>query len=341
MAFEFLDSFALGSAAAVTARYDSGSIDTVASTAPVRTGQYAVMSGHTLIKHIRARTDIVMGVGVYWNSGFTGPTEIIQLQDSAGNLQLTLKFNADGTFGLWRGDSSTGTLLATSAAISAGFWVYLELKAIIHASLGSYEFRVNEQSMFSGTGANTKNTALTNVGRVKLYSLRFDGPVGSDLKVDDLYIADLSQPIPASGFYGNRRIEALFPNAFGAVTGFTPFGNASNWQNVDENPHTSDTDYNYASTVNTSDLYGMQNLSTPNGTNVVAQLTHVSRKDDALARVVAPLIRSGGVTYAGENDSLTTSYVYYPEIWNFNPNTSDYFTLAAINAIEAGIQVKF
>ncbi len=344
MAIEWREGFELGSMAAIAARYQSVTAEfTAISTIDTgRTGAQSVKlrSGAFTFRRPVARAEIIVNIA-YKQGSFGVGTDFIKLLDSAGGRQATLRITSSGTFELYRGNPvAAGTLLATSAAISVGFYVNIELKYIVSDTVGAYELRLNEVSQFSGSGVDTKETSNANILDVTINGLEIDSTTPAANFVDDYIVANLSQPIPASGFYGNIRVETIWPNAVGTVTGFTPFGNASNWDNVNDNPHNSDTDYNYSSTVNASDLYGMTNMSSPNATNMGVQVTYVARKDDALTRVTAPLIRSGGVTYPGENDSLTTSYAYYTEQWNFNPNTSDYFSISEINAIEVGLTIK-
>jgi hypothetical protein len=285
-----------------------------------------------------ATDNVVVGIARKVDSW--SQVQFIVLKDSSSGIQLSLREESNGTATLWRGDSeSGGTLLATSSAITAGFWVYYELKIFLHDTLGTYEFRVNESSMFSASNVDTKATSVSDIKYVQIKGIATNGGTPSNNRIDDFYIANFSNPTTPSKFCGNTKIEALLPSGAGDVTGWSAFSD-TNYKNVDESAHNSDTDYNYSSTVNASDFYAMGNMSDPSGSIRALQLTYVARKDDALPRVTAPLINTGGSVYAGGNDSLTTSYAHYYETWNFNPNTSDYFTVSDINAIQAGIQVK-
>lgn len=333
MALLWADAFELTTESAIRARYSAGNACSGVSSSSGRTNQYLQMGGGSVYKEVNAAKTMIQGIAhkvAAWSE-----TEFIRLHDGNGNRQLTLLHTALGEFKLYRGDSSTGTLLATSAAITAGFWIYIELLATIGDSDGAYELRINETTQFSAANVDTQNTPYANIGRVEINS-RTTSNGSANISVDDFYIANTDNPMPVGLFYGNTKIEASFPEGFGDVTGFTPIGNASNWQNVDERAHNSDTDYNYSATLNASDLFAMQNLSAGSGSIRGLQATYVARKEDALTRWEAPLIRTGSVTYKGGNDSLTTSYAHYYEVWPFNPNTSDWFTVANVNAIQAG-----
>ncbi|MFH1133543.1 MAG: hypothetical protein V1735_03570 [Nanoarchaeota archaeon] len=51
-----------------------------------------------------------------------------------------------------------------------------------------------------------------------------------------------------------------------------------------------------------------------------------------------PLIRSGGTNYLGSLKSLTSSYAYYSETYTTNPATGSAWTIAQVDALEAGMK---
>lgn len=332
------DAFELGTQAAIRDRYESSA--TCSGVSSIRTNQCLSMGGGNIEKRFsQGYQKVCVGIAIFcgdWTFG-GGNTEFIKLFDSAGNRQLTLFIDTSGVFKLYRGTSS-GTLLASSGAVTAGFTVYVELLVTISATVGTYELRINEVSQFSGSNANTRNGAYDDVQRVQINS-QTNTAGQATYFVDDFVIYDATTPFPNSTNYfpGNIKIECLVPSGPGTITGWTKF-NDSNYKNVDEMPHNSDTDYNYSSTVNASDLYAMGNMSTSTGSVRGLQLTYYARKDDALVRATRPLISAGGVTYAGSNDSLTTSYAAYYEVWQQNPNTGSDWAISEINAVQAGIQ---
>lgn len=342
MAVLWMDGFELGSAGAIWNRYEYQG-DGINAVIAGRTNQGLDCGNGSFGKAIGTQNGIIHVAYAMYFSFFSGH-DILKIfspgYPSDSTPHISIHCTASGTFEIWRGSTTTGTLLGTvPALITAGFWVHFEWKILIHASAGSVELKLNEISEFSLTGVNTKG-GTTNGSGVVWFGARPDGGGFLQMyRLDDYLIANTDNPYPVGGWYGNTKIEALLPSGNGDVIGWTGF-NDSNYKNVDESAHNSDTDYNYASTTNTSDLYQMGNMSDPSGSVRAVQLTYVARKDDALPRVTAPLLKTGGTVYAGGNDSLTTSYVHYYETWQFNPNTSDYFTVSEVNALQAGIQVR-
>lgn len=320
----------MASVAAIQSQYESTT--NTSSLFSWRTNGGLNLSSGGLEKRFNRGYETII-VGIAKNSP-SATRAFIQLFDSNGGAQLTLR--EDGTeYKIYRGTWDTGTLLATSPAVTVGIGVYIELLVTVHPTAGAYELRINEVTQFSATNVNTQNTGTRDVGRVLLWGRWTDGSAGN-CYIDDFYIADTAAPAPLGYFLGNQKIEALIPNAAGDVTGWTAFSD-SNYRNVDDRPHNSDVDYNYSSTVNASDLYHLSNLSNSGSIRGV-HVKYVARKDDALVRAVRPLIRTGGVTYAGGNDSLTTSYDEYFEVWTQNPQTLSDWSVADINALQVGIQ---
>lgn len=329
MAGLWRDAFELGDLTEIRARYEASAA--LSSIASFRTNSgIGVGTGFLEKRFNQGYQTLVMGVAVFFNSATWSDADLFTLYDSAGNVQLTLGTTTSNDFRLWRGTRAGGTLLATSPTVTPAFTVYVELLATIHPTAGAYELRINEVTQFSASNANTRNGAYNDIQRVRL-----SGATGYFL--DDFYIADTSAPAPLGYFWGNVKIEALRTSGNGDVIGWTKF-NDSNYKNVDEMPHNSDTDYNYSSQINASDLFQMGNMSAGSGSVRPVQLSYVARKDDALVRATRPLLKTGGVVYPGSNDSLTTSYAYYYENYDQNPQNLSDWDISSINSVQVGYQ---
>ena len=63
-----------------------------------------------------------------------------------------------------------------------------------------------------------------------------------------------------------------------------------------------------------------------------------SRKDDAAARQVAAVIRSGGSNSVAPTVTLASTYASRADVWELDPATTAAWTATGINAIEAGIK---
>lgn len=335
MALEWLDGFELASDAAIAARYTSGSFDSRSSTSG-RTNQYIIILGpaQNLKKTVSASASKVVGFAMK-QTAFAVNTIFLRIMDGS-TVHVYLQLNAtDSTISVYQGD---GTLLATTDPATqvwtANFWIYLEFFVTIDDTAGEFILRANEAEWLNVTGADTRNGGNASADTIQLCSTTNN----QYLHIDDFYIANLDAPMPAGNFYGNLKIEHLGVSGAGATTEWTPL-TGSNYQNVDENPPNSDTDYNYSSTVNEVDTYTMEDASASTGSIRGVQLTYCARKDASMARETAPVLRSGGTDYVGGTDTLTTSYVYYSEEYDQDPATAADWTFSDVNALEAGVKV--
>jgi len=110
---------------------------------------------------------------------------------------------------------------------------------------------------------------------------------------------------------------------------------------VDDDPPDDDTTYNSSSTATDQDSFTFGAL--PGGITATVKALQVLlnvRKDDAGTRTVGPFLRISATDYNGDGVNVGDSYFYQNiYIWEENPNTSSAFTVAEINALEAGYEL--
>lgn len=243
--------------------------------------------------------------------------------------QLALGLNVDGSIYLDRG----ATNLATSSAglVTTTVWSYFELKVTIDNSSGAYEFRQNENTIFSDSSVDTQESANAYVD-----SFRFLGGNYTERWIDDLYICDDSGSTN-NDFLGDVKVEVIRPTGAGNQTDFTP-STGSNWENVDDTYPDEDTTYNYHAPQGLpgTDLFQMADLTTISGSIFGIQPIIFTRKDDAGSADLYSVIRTNSTDYVGSGISLGDSYVYHTDILEENPNTATAWTVTDINNIEGG-----
>jgi hypothetical protein len=108
---------------------------------------------------------------------------------------------------------------------------------------------------------------------------------------------------------------------------------------VDDNPQNGDTDYVYSPTADDVDTYAVQDMVAVAGSIRAVQVTAVARKDDALERSLAIVVRSDGADYDGDTQALGTSYVPYFQRYDEDPATAAAWEFAGVNAMEIGAKV--
>lgn len=256
-----------------------------------------------------------------------------------GTLHLTVAMiDGTGRLGIYRGNPDGGTLLASSTvSVPPSVWTYIEAKATIDDTVGAVEVRMNGVAVIVLANVDTRNagSALANsIGFGYLYGNSY----GMVWLGTDFYIADASGGVNDS-FLGDVRVQALLPTGAGATTTWTPNGGA-NWDRVDDATPDDDTTYISATAAGTVDTYTMADLTTPAGLVRGIQYCIDARKDDAGSRTVAPVVRTGAVDYVvGAGQSLGASYGLLLEPQDTNPGTAAAWTIAEVNAVEAGAKL--
>ena len=179
------------------------------------------------------------------------------------------------------------TVLATSPkALKINRWYYVELQVFIDDSNGSYDLRVNEETILSGSNVDTKHSALSTCDQICFsagYATGFN-----NCYIQDIYLLDNNGTFNNS-FLGDIRVDCLYPNGNGSSSQFIGSdGNSTdNYLLVNEATLNEDTSYVESSTVNDIDLYQMDSMSSsPLDSNSIygVQAVNVTKKDDAGAR---------------------------------------------------------
>jgi hypothetical protein len=255
----------------------------------------------------------------------TNDASLIFVSDEEDNYQVRLF--ANGAYGVsaYRG---TSTLLGSSSGgeIPNLQWFYLEMKVVISATVGEVLVRINGEVVLNLTNQNTKN------GTDYIRRVAF-GAIVEDLTVyfDDVYADD-------SKFHGDCRVAPFWPDSDG-YTDFIALGAGSHYLEVDETPQPDeDTSYNEGLAEGDKDSYGV-NISGIDGSIKGVQLCTAERKTGTQTVKTKPLVKTGGGDYLGEEKTLGTEYGINKHIWEVNPNTSNPWTPAELDAAEFGVEV--
>jgi len=250
----------------------------------------------------------------------------------ANTIQCYITINtATRLLELRRGDN---TLLATagSTPVQNASWYYLEVICTLSNTVGQVSVQLDGVAVIT-TAANLDNV---NSAAVQCTGIRIQGGnSGSGLNLYcDMFCAD-----DVAAFQGESRVTLLTPAADGAASAWTPSTGTTLFNLVDEIPPNGDTDYISSATAGQQALFTFSNLTYTPATVFAVQTSLYARKDDAAARSIAGLVRSGGTTTAGTTYNLTTSYLdIYLDMWALNPTTAAAWTAAEVDGMEAGVQ---
>ena len=287
-----------------------------------------------VLKTLTAKATWVVGCA-FRPANLSQEAVVLALVDS-GSVQVEVRILTSGLLRVVRGDNAA-TLATGSTALSANVWHFIEFKATIHGSSGSYELRIDGATEVSGSGANTQATGTATANQVAL-----GDPSGGVFDAmsqdhDDFYVLD-SDGSANNDFLGDCRVETLLPSGAGTNTAWTP-SSGDNYAAVDDATPDDDTTYVASSTADQKDTYAMANLGTSPSEIFGVQTCLTARKDDADARSVAALVRASGTDYAGSTVALSTDYACLLEVRETDPSTTVPWTESGINNIECGVKM--
>lgn len=298
-------------------------------------GCRAAVGAGQLIKAVPARSTLISGVA--GKPTGTGARENMSfLSGSQKHLYLCTNTNASGQVfvELYHGN---GTILGTSGILSPDIneFLYLEMKALIADAGGWVEVRNYGTTIINVAGIDTRNAGNAEVDRVRLNT-------ASGCWYDDFYICDTLGTVNNDFLAtptANPRIIDLFPNGPGDASDWVPIGAATDWEALDEQNPDGDTSYIYSNSVGDKALVNLSAL--PAGAGAVLGVVQwvQYRKDDATARNVTMLAKSGGVEQDVMEVICATSYQVDEKAVELDPATGVAFTPAAINALQIGVEV--
>lgn len=293
-------------------------------------------ANNSIVTHDIGASVTTIIVGFAWKTSYAAnpPSTfaLVELRSALGE-QLSLRHLSTGEFAISRGGTTLGTVVPTSVTE----YQYYELKATIDDTSGAYELRRNGVAILSGSNVDTKTQTDAGVNSVRLKGCAFNGGGGSNFQwLDDMYIADTAGSVN-NDFLGDVRIDPIFPNGAGTHQSWTPSTGTDHAALIDETaPNT--TDYLTGSAAGSKETATLQDLSV-NGAILAIQVNAALAKTDAGACTTKNLIRSGTTEANGAVFAPATGYLYSSSIHEADPATSAPWLTAAVNALEAGVEV--
>jgi hypothetical protein len=273
---------------------------------------------------------IVIGFAVTFTSMVNDDKIFLALLDGT-TVGVTLSILNTGDIRIRCG----GTLLKDTVGLglAVNTWYYFELKVQCATTVGTYELRVGEANVCSGTGT-------TKAGSNSYHDrFLFDTIYGMyAISIDDLYVLD-SSGTDNTDFLGNMRVVTIQPNAAGDSTDFTP-DSGDNYARVQEVTCDDDTSYVESATVNNADLYNCADLA-----GIVLgikglQICTDCRETDATTFTLKTICKSGANTSEDAGQIIgTTDFTVKRRIMETDPNTTNAWTQANINDAQFGVKV--
>lgn len=345
MALLFVDSFDHYQTAQLTSKWTTVGIGAAITPAVGRCGSQALQMGGSGNGHIEKGIPFAASTGILgfaYNTPLmaTNGTGICWFASALGSAtQIFLTRQLDGSLAVFRSEASP-VLLGTSAPdiIRNSIYYYIEIKTLIDGAVGTVEVRVNGVAVLTLAGVNT-NASLT--GTTLLSAIGFFTAGNYIGYIDDLYVLDTAGGTPWNTFLGDSRVEYLRPDGAGATQAWDLIGAATHWQAVDDGATPDgDTSYIHTATLGLTDTETYLPTGLPSGTIFGLQVNLYARKTDSGPRSIAPVLRHAGADYVGSNQAPSFgTYNYLIQLYSLNPGTGVAWTIADVNAIEAGVKV--
>ncbi len=265
-------------------------------------------------------------------SSIASNTDYLYFLD-AGTNQVKIRIRTDGKVEAFRGTTSLGS--SSTAPIAAGTSYYLEAKVTFHGSTGIVSIYVDGSLVLSLTGQNTISTANAYANQI-----RFNCDAALTVTIDDVYTLDTSGSAPQNDVLGDVRVDTVIPDVDGTYEQFALSAGTDSFALLDDAAPDGDSTEIHSSTVGDKTTLGYAAMpSVSGGTILGVQVGIVARKDSAGSRQIKAKTRTGGSDYAGSGQALSTSYLWYGEIWATNPNTAVAWSETEVNAAEFGVEI--
>ncbi len=141
----------------------------------------------------------------------------------------------------------------------------------------------------------------------------------------------------------NTTTAVLRPNGAGSSAQWTPVGCSSNWQCVSEATSDGDTTHVESATIGNVDGYAFQDLTPTSRTIVSVSVNAVARWTGGGCRI-DPGACGGSIKlnvngFSGSTKNLAGAYGTVSDVWTTNPATGQSWTVAQVNALQAGIEL--
>jgi hypothetical protein len=265
--------------------------------------------------------------------------QIIQIRDENRDITGYIQVFSDGTLQYVGGSNGT---IATYWRWGSGPQFYLELKVTLHDTTGSYEIRVNGETLVSQTSFDTKSKSTTGASRFQF------GGFGNDstgfAKYSDIYVCDDTGSVN-NDFLGPIRVLSLHPDADGDDEAWTLSGGTDSYTLVNETePVDDDSDYIEDTVTTNRTLFTYDDVPSGMGDNIIGvQIATNPRITDATTYDLINTVKSGGTLYPESavtvDDQTFNGMGHVMQILENDPDTGSAWTASGLNNAQFGVEV--
>lgn len=233
------------------------------------------------------------------------------------------------------------TTLATTGNLWVGKWYYVELKAVVHTTTGSYELKVDGTTVASDAGPiNTANAAVNNADSFEFAI----SASGNSVAWDDIYACDdllgvLNTFLTPVAVLGSR------PDGDGALSAWTPSTGSTHWVLVDDPVAApSDDDYVRSATPGNVDLYNYSDAPlnlVPAPVILAVHVEMVASLQGSGSRTMRAKYRDPDTTLANGGNFVVNNgaWKYFEQFWDKNPVSAAAWLAAKITGGQFGVEL--
>jgi hypothetical protein len=234
------------------------------------------------------------------------------------------------------------TKIIPSIVLSTGVYSHIAV-AMDFTKDGSNHPVVNYSVYYNGAATpivtdslTLSTTTLASTAEYKYINFALSGPGGGNNNdYDDIYVT--TGDSTGNGYVGDVFIVCIYPNAAGDLAGWTPLTPGDLYLMIKEHSPDDLSTYIYSSAVNDEELDNMDDIGAFVGTVFGAQFVWCAEKTDAGVASFKGEIKTAGSTYQSDEFLPSgNSWAYFRKPYLKNPDTTNNFTVAEINAIQMG-----
>lgn len=264
----------------------------------------------------------------------TNITPGLEFRDGSNVQLVSLTVSPTGIIQLRR-NGLEGTIIASSSGpvLVANAWQHIEMKILVSDTVGTAEVRVEGVPVITATGLDTSGSGGTTAGIFAATDNRQNTSLGISWYIKDLVLWDSTGSLN-NDFLGSVSVTELLTTSDISLN-WTPSTGSTGYNLLDESPPNDETDYIYAADPPpAAAVFGLTDLNpdvtSVKGLYVIAR----SRKTDGGDGNLQVGLISNGDTGLGTDRAVTTSYTYWTDMFETDPDTSAAWTPSAVDDVQ-------
>jgi len=269
--------------------------------------------------------------GLYSSVAYSQGMIIINNSVNMVYPQMSLLFNSSRVPRAYRKTGALSySLMFSGEALDTSTWYYIEMLARLHNTNGKCEVRIDGESIGTYEG-DTRYDGSDQTNDIYIGCQRNNG---DHAWIDDVYMAS------GEDFYGDSRIDCIYPVASGEVTELTAVGAPDNFECVSGEQFNDDVSGEWVQGAYGTDSYIFGNCGV-SGEIYGIQLAHISNRTEPTGTLKSKnILRKGSVNYSGETHDETDDIEYKTACFDKDPSDDNSWSPAKVDACEFGVEFE-